>query len=108
MCGGKEVVMSEWIVVESGGRKRALQVRNIVDVITTPAREAGWDEEMGEKIYPAPMKVEVVTTAAASTYEDGGAERGRLLPRTSENFYSSTTSLVIRYAGGHGPETEHT
>jgi hypothetical protein len=46
--------MAEWVVVESGGRKRALQVRNIVEVITTPAREGGWDEEMGEKIYPSP------------------------------------------------------
>jgi hypothetical protein len=90
--------MAEWVVVESGGRKRALQVRIIVEVITTPAREGGWDEERGEKIYPSPLKVEIVTTAAASTYEDGGdyPDRAQVTPHPyTVTFYGDEAKTFL-------------
>jgi len=57
------VRVSEYRIVPTG---------NIVDIKISPATEEGRDEEMQEWIYARPLRVDIVTNATTSVYDDGG------------------------------------
>ncbi len=51
---------------------RIIPTRNIVDISVFPATEEGRDEEMQEWIYARPLRVDIITNATTSVYDDGG------------------------------------
>jgi hypothetical protein len=51
---------------------RIIPTRNIVDISVFPATEEGRDEELGEWIYARPLRVDIVTNATTSAFDDGG------------------------------------
>ncbi len=51
---------------------RIIPTRNIVNIIISPEIEEGWDEEMREPILARPLKVDIITNATSSFYDDGG------------------------------------
>jgi hypothetical protein len=51
---------------------RIIPTRGIVDIKISPATEEGRDEEMQEWIYARPLRVDIVTNATRSVFDDGG------------------------------------
>ncbi len=51
---------------------RIIPTSNIVDIVISPAAEEGRDEEMQEWIYARPLRVDIVTSATTSVFDDGG------------------------------------
>ncbi len=51
---------------------RIVPTSNIVDIDVSPAQEAGWDDGEWEPIIPRPLRVDILTTASQSRYDDGG------------------------------------
>jgi len=51
---------------------RIIPTRGIVDIAIFPATEEGRDEELGEWLYARPLRVDIVTNATTSVFDDGG------------------------------------
>ncbi len=51
---------------------RVIPTRNIVDIAIFPESEGGWDDEMQEPILQHPLRVDIMTNASKSYYDDGG------------------------------------
>jgi hypothetical protein len=51
---------------------RIIPTRNIVDIKISPEIEEGRDEELGEWIYARPLRVDIITNATTSAFDDGG------------------------------------
>ncbi len=51
---------------------RIVPTSNIVDIDVSPAQEAGWNAGGWKPIPARPLRVDIVTTAGESQYDDGG------------------------------------
>ena len=51
---------------------RIVPTQNIVDIKISPATEEGRDEEMQEPILARPLRVDIITNATTSAFDDGG------------------------------------
>jgi len=51
---------------------RIIPTSNIVDISIFPATEEGRDEEMQEPILARPLRVDIITNATTSAFDDGG------------------------------------
>ncbi len=51
---------------------RIIPTRNIVDIKISPATEEGRDEELGEWLYARALRVDIITNATTSAFDDGG------------------------------------
>ena len=65
---------------------RIINTDNIVEARVSPATPAGTDEETGKEYRATSVRVEIVTTAITSEYDDGGDlpefRHTRILPHT--------------------------
>jgi hypothetical protein len=51
---------------------RIIPTRGIVDIKISPATEESWDGELREPIPARPLRVDIITNATTSAYDDGG------------------------------------